>query len=410
MGCCARVPDMMSEDLAIQVEDGFEGLDALRSEWDQAVQDMKGPIYMTYDWARTWWRFYGTGRNLRLFLCRAGGRIVGIVPIYLDALGVFPMRLRIARIVGACIPPKVLDPPISEAFAGLVWSEILTRLFRKDGCDIFSLGPISEHYPAAEALRKTCRQRSEAIASCRSFARDVHTVYHLPSTYEEYFGSLDRRERKVRRKTLRDLEGSWPVRMEVVRDPASVEDEFEAFADQHTRQWQKSGKPGHFHAWPDALEYNRALVRAQGPLGRVRFARLLAGDQVVANQYAFAFGKTLFAELSSRVTGEEWERFSLGGTSQVKLIEAAIGDGFERMDSGLGHYDYKILTGGRETRADVIHVLPRRAASRVQVACCRVGSALLRILLHQLWYRRIMPRLPASFRRGQSRLLLRLDF
>jgi hypothetical protein len=52
--------------------------------------------------------------------------------------------------------------------------------------------------------------------------------------------------------------------------------------------------------------------------------RLMLGDQVIANQYNYAFGRSLFAELPARVVGAEWDRLSLGCSSQLKLLEAAV--------------------------------------------------------------------------------------
>lgn len=402
--------NVVPRELNCQVERSYEALDVLRHEWDQAVIDLEGPIYMSYDWTRLWWQFYGNGRQLRVFIFRASGRIVGIIPLYLDSIGLSPLSLRLARLVGACVPPKVFDPPIAEEWAEQIWHEVIRQLFGHDQCDLLSLGPIASDYRPAAALREACRQQAALVSRCESRPRDVRTLYHLPASYDEYLNSLDGKERKVRRKKLRDLEGAWPIRTEIVREAGAVEREFEMFAEQHAQQWQADGRPGHFHAWPDALEFNRALVKALGQLGRVRFYKLMAGEQVATNQYTYIFGRTLFAELPTRINGPEWERFSLGCTSQIKLIEAAIGDGVQRMESGLAHYEYKILTGGKESSVNMIHVVRKGALSRARVFCCRKLNGLLRLVLHKVWYRKIMPRLPAAFRGGQPRLLLRLDF
>ena len=91
-----------------------------------------------------------------------------------------------------------------------------------------------------------------------------------------------------------------------------LEEEFETFVEQHSAQWMAEGRPGHFGAWPRALEFNRELVRTQGALGRVRFSRILADDKVVSNQYVFAFGDSYFWELPARAMGPKWDRLSLG--------------------------------------------------------------------------------------------------
>ena len=196
----------------------------------------------------------------------------------------------------------------------------------------------------------------------------------------------------------------------MVRDASAVTGEFEQFAERHRSQWESEGRPGHFHAWPRALEFNRELVKTLAALGRVRFFNLQTQDKVLTSQYAYAFGTRLFAELPARVSGPEWDRFSLGCTSQIKLIESAIGEGFETMESGLGHYEYKLLTGGTELPVQVIHLARQSRLSRFKVAVFRILNRFLGLLLQKGWYRRIMPRLSRAFRTGQSQLLLRLDF
>jgi CelD/BcsL family acetyltransferase involved in cellulose biosynthesis len=403
-------PTTLSEELTCHMAQSFDDVGVSPEDWDQAVLALGGPIYMSYDWLRTWAEFYCKPGQLRLFIFRSPGRIVGLLPIYIDSLGWPPFRFRVAKVVGASIPPKVFDPPISTLCAEPIWRQVIAHLIQKEGCDLISFGPISEGYAPAEALRQAASHSAATVARCDAIQRDVRTVYTIPSSFDDYFNSLDSKERKIRRKKLRDLTEAWPVRAEIVKAPEATQSEFEAFVQQHTAQWQGECRPGHFHAWPDALEYNRALVKTMARLHRVRFFKLLAGEHVVANQYTFAFGKTLFAELPARINGAEWNRFSLGCTSQIKLIEAAIDEGYDRMDSGLGHYDYKILTGGQESRVDLIHLVAARLGSRLKVMAYRQLGSLLQLLVQKAWYRRISPKLPLRFRGGMPRFLLRFDF
>jgi CelD/BcsL family acetyltransferase involved in cellulose biosynthesis len=196
----------------------------------------------------------------------------------------------------------------------------------------------------------------------------------------------------------------------VVEAPGAVAQEFERFAAQHTAQWVSEGRPGHFHAWPNALAYNRELVKAHGRLGRVRFVRLLLGDQVIANQYTFAFGRNLFAELPSRAIGPEWERLSLGCSSQVKLLDYAITSGFQSMRSGLGHYDYKVLLGGKEHRALMVRIESKGHASRLKSRVYSGARNVLHFACNKVWYQRLSARLPRIFRSSKAKIALRYDF
>src|SRR5262245_60509659 len=52
--------------LSCTVYETFDGLDHLRAAWDEVVLRTSGSIYMTYDWVRLWWKFYGGSAKLKL--------------------------------------------------------------------------------------------------------------------------------------------------------------------------------------------------------------------------------------------------------------------------------------------------------------------------------------------------------
>ena len=366
---------------------------------------------MSYDWCRVWWEFYGAGKELRVFLFTLGDKVVGILPLYIDSLGWGPLRIRVARLVGANIPPKVFDPAIDETFAEEIFEAVLVRLFREDKCDLLSLGPVSDLHKPSERLEAACAARNDLVAECRSVPDGVHTIFWLPSSLEEYFNSLSKNERKNRRKyELRLLGKEFTARVDVLSDPAKVEEEFNQFVQQHTLHWLAQGKPGHFGAWPRATEFNRALVRAHGKLGRMRFIRILANDQVIASQYTFAFGNSYWWELPARAVGQEWERFSLGPTGIVTMIAAAINEGRPRLEGGLAHYDYKLRLGAKEYGVKRLRVLANRSGSARRMQIFSLFRLVLLYGYQKVFYRRVSPLLPKALKGPLWTSWLRLDF
>jgi CelD/BcsL family acetyltransferase involved in cellulose biosynthesis len=396
--------------LSCQVFRDFSGLDRLRATWDDVVLRSCGSIYMTYDWVRVWWEVYGESAALRLFVFSAGDRVVAIVPIYVDTLGWGPLRLRVARLVGANIPPKVFSPPVPPSCATEVFASVLGHLFGSDACDVLSFGPVSELDHANQGLLAACQQRSEVMTPL-TVANGVHSVYYLPADMEEYFSSLRQSERKNRRKLeLRMLKKECDTRVEVVSDPTLLSEAFEHFVEQHRQQWRAEGRTGHFGAWPHALDFHRALIRAQGEQGRLRFIRIVADEQVIASEYAFALGDRYHAELTSRAVDQKWDRFSLGPSSTVTMLAQGIAEGVRRVDSGLGHYDYKVRLGVKEHAALTFRIVGSSVRSRVRFALFAVLQRCVSLGYHKIWYRRIAPRLPPSLWRPQWRQWLRLDF
>lgn len=398
-------------ELTCSLHTSFEGLDSLRENWDEAVSRLGGSIYMTYDWLKTWWEFYGRGMQLRLFVFQSGEDIVGLLPLYVDRLGPWPLGVGVARLVGASIPPKVFDPPLHPDWAAQCVEYAVTHLIRSDACALVSLGPISSDCAPWQGLAE--RGVSSGSGWCweRSVS-GVHSVFSLPERMDEYLNRLGRNEQKNRRRyELRMLSKEYAVRVEVLSACTEVLlDEFDQFAEQHARQWRSEGKPGHFGAWPEALAYNRALVQAHGPLGRLRLLRIWAGDQVVARQYTYAWGQRWFMELPARATGQPWDRFSLGPSAIVTMIGEAIKAGVPRLEGGLGHYEYKLRLQAREHATYTYRAKDASLLARLRLCIADVVRLSLCYGYHKFWYARVQPRLPARFHWPQWSLWLRFDF
>lgn len=133
------------EPLVVQVVSSFDQCPVSPEAWDEAVARLGGPIYMTFDWLKTWWEFYGRGRDLHLFIFSVDHKIVGLLPIYLDRMGIWPLHLKVGRVVGANIPPKVFDPPFDPDRAAQCLEHALRLLTEKERADVVSLGPVSSN-------------------------------------------------------------------------------------------------------------------------------------------------------------------------------------------------------------------------------------------------------------------------
>jgi hypothetical protein len=406
LGECSERTDSFS----CEVLSSFSDWKLSREVWDTAVLALDGNIYFSYDSSRTWWDFYGKGKILRLFVCHAGDKLVAIIPTYIDSIGIGPLRLRISRLIGSNIPPKAFLPPIDEAWSVPVFQAIVKQLFEIDRCDLLSFGPLSGVHKPLKPIIEYC-STDEDLKARFEVVHGVHTIFRVPESMEAFYDGLSKQEKKNRRKyELRMLKKEFEVAVNVLSDPELVSQEFEGFVKQHTEQWRAEGKPGHFGSWPHALEFNRELVRRHGALGRMRFIRILANGEVIANQYTFAFGGAYVWELPSRAVDVKWSRFSLGPTAIVTMIEEALKESVSHVEGGLGHYEYKLRLGAEQHATTTLRVCSNGSGSRWRLRLFLAFRKVVGSIYHKIWYRRIAPRLPSAFWKPQWNLWLRLDF
>ncbi|HOO18551.1 MAG TPA: hypothetical protein PLU99_15775, partial [Phycisphaerae bacterium] len=59
----------------------FDALANLRHDWDRFVERVGGDVYFSFDWCRIWWRHYAYRRRLCVFVFRAAGELVAILPM-----------------------------------------------------------------------------------------------------------------------------------------------------------------------------------------------------------------------------------------------------------------------------------------------------------------------------------------
>jgi hypothetical protein len=244
--------DSRLEKLIFQIETSFDKLEDIRNEWDTFLLNVGGDIYLTYDWCKLWWDYYGKGCKLQVFLFRFDTKLVGIIPLFIDTVWLGPVRLRIARIIGSQLPPKISDIPVHEDWVKEIFDKTLTHLVGEDYCDIICFGPLSGTYYHMERLREVCLNWSDLIKVNIDEKRGPHTIFELPDNYDAYLTSLSKKERSKSKYELRLLQRTFNVNLDIVTNEVEIDKEFVEFCRLHDQQWQSQGFRGHFGAWPKA--------------------------------------------------------------------------------------------------------------------------------------------------------------
>lgn len=392
------------------ISDSFEKIEQLREAWDKFVIENAGTIYMSFDWCRVWWEYYGRGKQLEIFIFYQRDQIVGLLPMYISSLGIPPLNLKVARLIGANIPPKVFDPPVKEEWIATVVETVLFNLISTKKCDVVSIGPLSDKHLALPVLRDAPARWPEVVGSETESSMGVYSFFLLPETFEAYLNSLSNKERKKYTYESRYLKKHFNVGIHVVKDQSDIENEFSKFKEMHTLQWKEEGRPGHFQAWPNAQAFNLELTKTFAQRGNLRLFRHTGENCHLAYQYSFAFGDTYYWQLPARIIESKWSKFSLGSIGVIDMIKMAIDEGITKIEAGIGHYDYKIKLGAQEHPARIVRVVTNRFGSKLRLLAFRALFSFIDIFYHKIWYRRLQPRLPAIFQRPIWQLWIDLSF
>jgi CelD/BcsL family acetyltransferase involved in cellulose biosynthesis len=372
----------------------FDDAGVSREEWDRFVLDVGGDIYSSYDWCRIWWRHYGQGRDLRLFVFRQGNRVVGLVPMFIERIWLGPVTIRIGKRVSSDFAMDVFTLPVSTKWSNSIYSQVISHLIEIEKCDAVWFGFLPSEDPSLASLRAAATVVGRPFVLARDATAGVQTVFHLPDGFDAYVASLRANARQNYRRRLDLLKRTFEVKQSTVSGPADALAEFRAFRAFHTKQWEAEGRPGHFADWPHSDAFNQDLVAQFANLGRFRMLHLHAGDDIIATHYAFTFGPHGYSRLPARSTEKDMGRFGLGVLSLMQLLEQMSREGIRRVEAGRGHYDYKVAYGGRESDYRSVLVASTRPTSSVCVRLFIASSDLIHLVYYRIWRSRIAPHLP----------------
>lgn len=388
--------ESLSEKIRVEEYNDFGSLASMQQEWDDFVELVCGDIFMTYDWCRVWWKYYGKDRRLRVFVFRNNDELVGIVPLFFERVWLGPIFARTAKIVGSDFTLTQFSLPIhNQHIKGVV--QRLFGLLSEDNWDIMHIGPVAGLYKHYDDLKNAFEKSFGYSHIVASENKGEQTFFKLTDTWDEYLATLDRKERsKIRRHYRLAYKATGEKTTSIVANCAAIdnfEKIFEDFVQMHQEHWQRLGKLGHFGDWPSAYNFHRQLAEVQLNQNRLRLIQITLGDWCLGYKYGYIFGENYFDFLDARTDCDELANVGLGRIIYSKMINIAIREKAKWIDSMRGKYKHKLEMGGQLFPTRNLYVVPKRWATVVRVRLFRLFAYLLNFFYYRVWFGRIAPKL-----------------
>jgi CelD/BcsL family acetyltransferase involved in cellulose biosynthesis len=382
-----------SAHLRMRTFTSFDDARCVAEEWDDLLDELDGPLYMSFSWCEVWWRHYGHGRELRLITVHADDGLVGVLPMFIERLRVpFLGRARVAKLVGSDSTPTMVDLLVRLEVTAETFAAVVRQLVEEDRADAVHIGPCSGESRRLDAIRLGAWDDRDGVRIVQDRESGSHTRFELRDGFDAYLGGLSKKPRSDYRRTVKRLEETFTIEADVVRDTETLKREFEAFVEMHQQQWRAVGKLGHFGDWPGSRDFARDLVATLSRADQVRMIRLMADGEVVSYNWCFTLNGTYYWRLPARLVGERWDRFSLGRVGLIKMLETASADGATAIEAGTGRYEYKERLNAVTVPLHKITLCRDRLLSRLRVRFTLAYGNALNLAYYRIWYHRVAPR------------------
>jgi CelD/BcsL family acetyltransferase involved in cellulose biosynthesis len=311
---------------------------SLESTWNAFLQtcDKSNSIYLTHDWITIWWRYFGESRKMNILLIEKKGELIGIIPLMKVKYGLALFSFTTLETIGAVncnmvgiIPPRHMEDAM-DALLSYLRGEII-----KKGIYL-RLILVPEDSLFFEKLQPRLPTLSENI-SIEAKALTLAPYIALPSTWDEYYGSLSRKRRQVLRRALAKLEKEHTVKLREY-DSDSLEEGLNSFMDLHQSRWQAMHIRGVFSN-PRMRRLYRDITIRFYENNWLYFTCLEVDGRAVSINFDFIYNNKLYCATAARDV--DYSRYSVGHLHHLFLTKEAINKNLSEMDTMRGDEPYK---------------------------------------------------------------------
>jgi CelD/BcsL family acetyltransferase involved in cellulose biosynthesis len=304
-----------------------EDLAKLEDEWKGLIVDQPDlPIFLTWEWIKTWWRHFGPGQDLFLLTARDDqGRLVGIAPWMRvhQKQGPFALR-RLAFIVFRLrVHLDIVARPNEKAEVCRAFADYLTA--HSDLWDVLDLEWLQSDSVLSEQLMAADGHCYELTSlPCPSIA--------LPDSWDNYQKAvLSANRRQQVRRYLRKLEKAHPgqVAFYQVTSEAELSDVLEKTATLSRQRWHAKNRTSHFDD-ERFVAFSQEITAIALQEGWLRFYVLKVGDQIISVRYAFCYRGVFYDYLP--IFDVTWDEYAPGQLLLAHIIQEAIQEGAHTLE------------------------------------------------------------------------------
>jgi len=322
----------------IRVVTEAEEFASLKAVWNRLLQRCGEniSIYLTHEWLSIWWRHFGEGKKLNILLIEQEHRVIGIIPLMKVECRIALIRFHVLETIGSVncnyiglILPEYMEDAMTVFLAYLEEELVKNKL-------LLRLNLIPEDCLFLDQLQKHAVPLSRNML-IQEKATTLAPYITLPASWDDYFGSLSRRRRKVLRRALRSLEKRHEVNLQEYTSE-SLDEGLSKFFDLHQSRWRAVNVRGAFSN-PKMKEFYRDIASQFLKNKWLYFTCLTVDNEPVSIEYGFIYNQKLYNATAARDV--RYSEYSVGHLHHLFLIEDAIKRHLREFDFLRGDEPYK---------------------------------------------------------------------
>jgi CelD/BcsL family acetyltransferase involved in cellulose biosynthesis len=321
-----------------------QGLLALRQEWDALLRQTDGPVFQTPEWFSAWWEVFGPDLEIRGFVARSAGRLIGIVPLMIHSVRAGPLRIRRLTVAGEHGPFGEYQPIVLPGYEFDLSSSLAPCFHRQaEEADVLDFHLLDPGSPLSRCTADALRSAGFAIRW--DIASLPRVTISLPRTWDQYRAMLSYNERGILARYERALVRRGADFVDT-RNALPFDTGLAELARLHTEFWSEKGTGGHFAQMPLLGKFLLRLADALAPTDRVRIMTVRKDGRALASLLVLFQGSWCHLYIGGRDPHHPLASCSPMRVLMVRAIGEAIKRGCRTADFLGGDMRYKLRLGG----------------------------------------------------------------
>lgn len=346
MVAVGEMTSLRSERLVVRCCTEFGDLQALAEAWNNLVDDSAYPnVFLRWEWVGTWWKYFGGGRPLRVYLVYDGSQLVGILPLYARrrALCGISRRMVLAPIgFGGPTCPEYLGLIVHREALEAVVQRLAAELRSPD--DRWTAIELPDVAPDDRGTHALVEALAAEYPSLATPGVRCPAIF-LPDSYEALLGRLSSHRRQREKYQVRRTKRECAAEVISIESSKQVEDVFPLMIELSASSCTRAGHASPFSNARYAC-FHREIMARMSETGLLKLFVLELHGQPAAYVYGFLYD----SRYSFFQTGfdSQASRYSPGDVILQMTFQELIREGVREFDYLRGEESYKYVFADHE--------------------------------------------------------------
>ena len=380
----SRPADPNAPPCAVRILRTDAEFDALEPVWNGLLQKSDASVFQSFEWQRTWWKYFHGDLKLHILLFERDGELVGIAPLCTERkklLGI-PVATRL-NFIGVGLSDYLWPIVLKDREETVMASFAAYLASTQQEWDVFDLEDVNE---SAGCFRLLPECLASSGLPVYRYQGNVCPRIPLPPTSEEFMANLGSTASYNLKRKFKRLRSNFTSETELIRSESDgIENAIDDFSLIHGGRWKSQGHPSAFDD-PHHRAFHVEICRKFARRDWLRIFFLKVNGERVAVNFSFNYRATIYMYQSNAHGPEDVMKCSPGLLVRSVAMVEGINEGMRVFDFMRGNEAYKYREwDARDSKNWLLRSSSRTAAGRVRFFLFLWAELISKVLNRLKW-------------------------